>query len=118
MIRGFIALLTSGILLNPMILLGIAVASYIMFSLSMEDVGNLLKNRLLYISFLIIATMFTVAFKRIYRTGGEKTNWRATAGEILNQFLTLTSAMLLCCLLLYILGVGSGDEIAAHLSAQ
>lgn len=118
MIRGFIALLTSGILLNPMILLGIAIATYIMFSLSMEDVGNLLKNRLLYISLLIVATVFTIAFKRIYRTGGEKTNWHATAGEILSQFLMLTSAMILFCLLLYILGVGSGDEIAAHLSVQ
>lgn len=74
MIRGFIQgiinLFKSGIILHPMVLLGVIVGISSAKIMGYEDVLRLYANIKFYIGSLLISFVYVFVFKRIYKIGG------------------------------------------------
>ena len=80
MIKGLIALFTSGIIFNPMILLGIVSGSYTILSFAPEEIRQLMLNSDFYLVICIVAACYTFIFARVYKTGGLRVDWCTTTG--------------------------------------
>lgn len=75
--------------MNPMVILGIAIGSYIMHFFSENEVIELFKNKNFYTALFILAFMFAFFFERVYHPGGKNINWKALFGITMGRFLTL-----------------------------
>ncbi len=74
MIKGLIALFTSGTIFNPLVLLGVVFGFYCAFSGDAEKVVSLLKDYHLYLLVLFVSTFYIFTFKKIYKDGGDELN--------------------------------------------
>lgn len=72
MIKGIIALFTSGAIFNPMVLLGVALGIYCQSNLEVEEVKSLFFNYNLYLLAFLISSAYVFFFKKIYHNGGRK----------------------------------------------
>ena len=97
MIKGIIALFVSRIILNPMVLLGIAAGFYMMTTMEMSQIHAMFLNPHFNTGVLILAGIYTLIFKRTFYGNG-KTNWGATLGGIIWSFLTFLFATIMSCL--------------------
>ena len=111
--KGIVALFTSGILFNPMILTGIISGVVIMNITDGPSLHQMLTSLHFYMLFLLIAAFFTYAAKRVYYPGGSKINWKATALEIFAQFITLISTVIFTCLFLFYFIWSSNESTVA-----
>ena len=101
MIRGLIALLTSGILLNPMVILGIIGGIAMMHTLPENSILALFQNTKFYTVLFGVAFLFAFFFEKVYLSGGKKINWKATVGIAFSRFATLLATIVLTCLFVY-----------------
>ncbi len=70
MIKGILALFTSGAILNPMILFGIFTGFLFSWKLTGEQIMELYFNPRFYALIFLVATGYTFLFKKIYKQGG------------------------------------------------
>ena len=77
MIRGILALFTSGLMTNPMVLSGIVVGSILYGFLDGGEIFQVYKNPLFYASALLCSCIYVIGFRRTYKTTGE-TDWSET----------------------------------------
>lgn len=96
MIRGIIALFTSGILLKPMVLLGIIGCICLHYTVDEDKIADCFFNQNLYLICLLISLIYTCIFCRVYYTGGRRVNWKSTISGTLHNFLTLILTLVLC----------------------
>lgn len=96
MIKGIVALITSGILFKPMVLTGIIGCIYLHYTVDEDKITNCFFNQNLYLICLLISLIYTCIFCRVYYTGGRKVNWKSTISGTLNNFLTLIMTLILC----------------------
>ena len=57
MIKGLIALFTSGIIFNPMVLLGVISGSYTIINLKPEEIRLLMINANFYVAVCVLANI-------------------------------------------------------------
>lgn len=117
MIRGLVALLTSGILLNPMVIAGIICGTYIMNTLSESDVIGLFKNTDFYLGMFVVAFLFALIFERVYHSGGKRINWKVTLGIAFGRFVTLCITSIFTCLFIFSFTFGD-NETTQHSSQE
>lgn len=109
MIKGLIALFTSGILFRPMVLLGVMIGTVSMFTLDDKQLKIMLTTPLLYIGLYAIAFIHSLTFGRIfYKTG--RTNIKASLLGSLSHFFNLLLAVIFSSLLIYSFSFGFGDD--------
>jgi hypothetical protein len=77
MIRGIVALFTSGILTNPMVLLGIIVGSCFYGILDGSEIFQIYKNCYFYALAFLLSCIYVIGFRRIYKKNGD-TDWFET----------------------------------------
>lgn len=70
MIKGLIALFTTGAIFNPMVLLGIAMAVFSLAKLDEEQIKALLLNWHLYAAAGVVSFVFAFLFKKTYQDDG------------------------------------------------
>lgn len=70
MIKGLLSLFSSGIIFQPMVLLGIVVGFYAMFGMKAEQIEELFVNYHLYLLVLFISAGYVFGFKRVYKDDG------------------------------------------------
>lgn len=70
MFKGIAALFTSGIIFNPMVLLGIVLGIYCAFSLKSDAIAAVYHNYNLYLMALVVSTAYVVVFKKVYKDDG------------------------------------------------
>lgn len=70
MFKGIAALFTTGIIFNPMVLLGIILGFYCSFSLKSDAVTELYHDYHFYLLVLLISTVYVVLFKKVYKEDG------------------------------------------------
>ncbi len=70
MIKGIMALFTSGAILNPMVLSGIILAIYCMVKLSADQMHALFGDYHLYALVAVISFAYTFVFKKVYKDDG------------------------------------------------
>ena len=78
MIKGIIALFTSGIIFNPMVLLGIIFGFLFDIFLSYEEIlSKVYKNPHFYLLGAIFAGLYVYFIKPTYTEGGRSYDWAA-----------------------------------------
>lgn len=70
MIKGIMALFTSGAILNPMVLSGIILAIYCMIKLDAEQMRGLFGDYHLYALVAFVSFAYTFVFKKFYKDDG------------------------------------------------
>lgn len=84
MIKGIVALFTSGAIFNPMILLGIFFGILFDVKMSYEQmIEHIYKNYRFYLLALLLAAAYNFVFHRVYDDGGDKLDKAAMAGNII-----------------------------------
>ena len=78
MIKGLIALFTSGIIFSPMVLLGIVSGSYCIVRLSPEQIRSLFLDARFYAVVVGVSVINTVVFDKVYQDSGEDVDWLST----------------------------------------
>lgn len=101
MIRGLIALLNSGILLNPMILLGIIGGAWIMHNFSEDEIMKLFGNTDFYTGLFGVAFLFAFIFERTYFPDEKGIDWKSTLSVACGRFITLLITLVFTCLFIF-----------------
>ncbi len=70
MFKGIAALFTSGLIFNPMVLLGIFLALFCMIKMSAEQMKDLFSDYHLYALAALISVVYTFIFKKVYKDDG------------------------------------------------
>lgn len=70
MIKGLMALFTTGIIFNPMVLLGVAVGFFAMARLNAAQIKELFLDWHLYLLVLLLSALYSFLFKRVYKDDG------------------------------------------------
>ncbi len=86
MIKGIIALFTSGAIFNPFVLLGIISGVWALLNLKPEEIRGLFANIHFYTAIALAAVVYTFIFAKIYKEGGEDIDWSATCGRAVWNF--------------------------------
>lgn len=89
MLKGLIALFTTGIIFNPSVLAGILFGVPSALFLEDEKLTALYKNYNLYIFFFLVAVVLTYYFKKTYRPHTFIVDWSATFKTMISQFILL-----------------------------
>ena len=101
MIRGLIALLNSGMLLNPMILLGIIGGAWIMHNFSEDEIMELFQNTDFYTGLFGVAFLFAFIFERAYFPDEKGIDWKSTLATACGRFITLLITLVFTCLFIF-----------------
>ncbi len=110
MIKGFLALFTSGIIFRLPILTGIMIGIFMMFNLSDDQIFEVFYNPLFYIFGLIVSFIYAFTLKRIYHKGGTTVDWRATTYSIFGHFVSYVAAVIFSCLFIFTISFGGFDN--------
>ena len=110
MIKGIIALFSSGIIFRLPILCGIIIGFYMMFVFSDEQILAAFKNPLLYVMGLIICFIYAFIFKRVYKRGGGVVDWSATFYSLFGHFASYVAAVVFSCLFIFAISLGGCDN--------
>ena len=81
MIKGLIALFTSGVIFNPLVLLGVISGIYSIIHFEPEQIRSLLTDVRFYLGVSAISALYTVAFAKVYDEGGLQVDWASTFGK-------------------------------------
>lgn len=117
MIKGFIALFTSGIIFRFPILLGTILGLYMMFTLKIDDTLAVFQSKGIYILGFTLCLFYTLIFKRVYHRGGGIVDWRATIISIFTNFISYVVALVFSCLFVYTVSFGGFDNDETSLGA-
>lgn len=94
MIRGIVALFSSGILTNPLVLLGILFGSLFYAFLSANDIYQIYKTPAFYGLALILACGYIIGFRRVYKENGD-TDWGETTLAVIGGIFKFVIASIL-----------------------
>lgn len=86
MIKGIIALFTSGAIFNPLVLAGVVSGSWCIIKLHPEQIRGLFLMPHFYGFVALVALLYTVLFAKIYQHGGVKVDLTATLGVAVWNF--------------------------------
>lgn len=110
MIKGILALFKSGIIFNPMVLLGIITGFTAMGTMDSEQLHAFYTNPALYLLMLLIAFLYVFFFKRTYYRGGLETDWKNTGLAIAGHFLMLIVSFIFSMLFIMVISFGTEEE--------
>ena len=108
MIKGILALFRTGIIFNPMVLLGILLGFIAMGTLSDEQLHALYTNYHLYLLMLFISVLYVNFFRRTYFVGGLQVDWKSTIQTMIGYFLMFAVSFIFS--MLFITFISFGDE--------
>ena len=94
MIKGIIALFTSGTLTNPLVLSGILVGSLLYAFLDGNDIFIVYQNLSFYGLAFFLSAVYIISFRRSYHANGE-TDWPSTLMSVLGGVFKFVIASLL-----------------------
>lgn len=110
MIKGLIALFSSGIIFRLPILIGIVIGIVMMVSLSDEQIWAVFRNPLLYFFGLLVSFLYAFLLKRVYYKGGTIVDWRATFYSVFGHFISYVAAVIFSCLFVFTVSLGGFDN--------
>ena len=99
MLKGFLALFTTGLIFKPMLLLGgiIGIVSYVL--LDGESLKILYTNWQLYALFFIISCLYVYFFKKTYTEKAYQTDWKETSKTMFSEFFVICFSFIVGMLL-------------------
>lgn len=110
MIKGILALFRSGLILNPMVLLGIILGFWAMSSLEGDMLRAFYTSPYVYLLMLLVASLYVYFFKRTYNPRTYTTNWPATVQTMIGAFLTFVFSFVMSMLFVMVVSFGGEEE--------
>jgi len=111
MIRGILALFTSGILTNPMVLLGIIFGSIFYNMYDGAQIFQIYKKTSFYGLALIFSCIYVLGFRRVYKEDGD-TDWFETLLAIAVGAFKFVFASILMISFISLFDMGDMQKIA------
>lgn len=111
MIRGIIALFTSGLMTNPMVLSGIILGSVFYFLMDAGTIFQIYKSLSFYGLALMLAGGYVLGFRRVYTPDGE-TDWTETILSVAAAFFKFVLASLLMISFISFFDMGDIERIS------
>lgn len=78
MLKGILALFTTGVFFHPMVLSGVVIAVTAIIYLSANEINEYLKSLYFYIGAFVWSLIYTFGFAKIYIEGGAKIDYVST----------------------------------------
>ncbi len=78
MIKGIIALFSSGTILNPMVWLGVLGGLFLSYRLGLEKIYDVFKDYNFYLISFCVAFVYTFAFNQVYKGYSNVIDWMGT----------------------------------------
>ena len=117
MIKGILALFRSGLIFNPMVLLGVLSGFICMGALEDEKFKALYTNYNLYILMFLIASAYVYFFKCVYLQGGYRVDWKETFLSMIGHFSMLVLSFIFSVLFVMVMSFG-GSEVQTEQERQ
>lgn len=95
MLKGLKALFTSGLLLDPMVILGIIVGTAFYFGLTNEQITAVYFDYRFYGLAAVIAVLYNFVIHPTYKRGGVSVDNQATSVNVIFSFLKLVISSVL-----------------------
>lgn len=105
MIKGIIALFTSGLITNPMVILGIILGAVFYGLLDADSIFKIYKTPSFYGVALMIACGYVLGFRRVYTSDGD-TDWTETSLAIAGSVFKFVLSSLLMISFISMFDVG------------
>ncbi len=109
MLKGIQALFTSGILLDPFVLLGLVLGGFCYFDLSYDQITMIYLDYRFYALVLMLAIIYNFAFRPVYYRGGVTIDTKRTAASVVSSVLKFVMSSLLMMAFISFWSFG-GDE--------
>ncbi len=109
MLKGIQALFTSGILLDPFVLLGLVLGGFCYFDLSYDQITMIYLDYRFYALVLMLAIIYNFAFRPVYYRGGVSIDTKRTAASVVSSVLKFVMSSLLMMAFISFWSFG-GDE--------
>ena len=118
MIKGFLALFTTGLIFKPMLLLGgvIGIVSYV--TMSGEQLKILYTDWRLYVLFFIISGLYTFFFKKTYIENADRIDRIETSKTALGEFFVLSFSFVIGMLLASFFDFSMPEPSAQNMSSS
>lgn len=118
MIKGFLALFTTGLIFKPMLLLGgvIGIVSYV--TMSGEQLKILYTDWRLYVLFFIISGLYTFFFKKTYIENADRIDRIETSKTALSEFFVLSFSFVIGMLLASFFDFSMPEPSAQNMSSS
>ena len=95
MFKGIISLFTSGAILNPMVLSGIIVGFYCVFTLEDTEIFSFFKNNIFYVYGMCGAFIYNILFKKVYNNNGKGIDYSDMSFNIIFSFIKFVISAIL-----------------------
>lgn len=93
MIKGILSLFTSGLIIHPMVLLGIGSGVYLCLNYQLPEIYDLMALPQVYLGVVAIAFLYTIIFGRAHKGYSEAVDWK----ETFNSFIGNIFKLLISC---------------------
>ena len=90
MLKGFLALFTTGLIFKPMLLLGVMIGVGAYIGLDGEHLKILYTDWHLYALFFLVAALYPYFFKKTYLENSYAVDWKETLKTIVSEFFVLS----------------------------
>ena len=110
MIKGIVALFSSGILTNPMILLGIVSGSLFYAYFDADKITQIYKTPSFYGVVLLVSCIYVIGFRKKYKSDGD-IDWFETMLSVLTGVVKFVVAGLLMISFIYMCDMGDVSEL-------
>ena len=111
MIKGIIALFSSGLILAPQVLVGIVLGLYFGAELKPEQIKAIYCNYHFYTMVFALVAIYVFSFKRTYKENSDDIDWQDNLLRVLGYSAMFFVANILAISFIYMLAVGSNMNI-------
>ena len=109
MLKGLQALLASGLLLDPMVLLGIVTGSAFYFGLNSEQITAIYFDYRFYGLAAVVSVLYNFVWRPAYLRGGVSIDYQATSVNSVFSFLKVVISSLLVMSFISLISFGGDD---------
>ena len=103
MFKGLVAFVTSGALLNPVILIGVVMGVIMGVRLEFETFINIYKSSHMYLLALCVSALYNLIFNRVYKESGH-INYGAIFENVIVFAIKFVLANVFSYLFMYMIG--------------
>ena len=117
MIKGILALFRSGLIFNPMVMLGVLLGFICMATLDDQMLKFLYTNYNFYMLLFLVASTYVYFFKCVYIQGGYRVDWKETVLSMVGHFFMLVLSFIFSMLFVMVISFGGTEDTTEQQTA-
>ncbi len=115
MITDLIKYIFFTLLLNPMILVGIAVGSYVMRHYNFGNIQHIIYNKNLIFAVVSVSFLYAILFTHVYHVNSTRINWNATFAKTFSHIFTVCISAICTCFIIFIISHTTNGKMDSYL---